>query len=59
MQIYDSAPSGETCLPGNPNTSLLPGREVTWKIGFGAKDPKDLILQIAMHPNQAPLLFKS
>lgn len=41
--IFDSSQQIE--LP--PQTSLLPGRKVTFKVAFGVKNPKDLIVQVA------------
>lgn len=34
-------------LAGPPETALLPGRESSWKVGFGVDDPADLVVQVA------------
>ncbi|MCJ1710365.1 hypothetical protein MT344_04100 [Clavibacter michiganensis subsp. phaseoli] len=33
-------------INNNPQTSLLPGREVTWKIGYGVLDTNDLVMEV-------------
>lgn len=42
-EVFDT----DSGLGGPPETSVLPGREVSWKSGFGVDDPKDLVVQIA------------
>ena len=42
-QVFD----GESGLNGSPTTPVLPGRETTFKIGFGVSDPADLVMQVA------------
>lgn len=42
-QIFDSANG----LNGSPSTAVLPGRETTFKIGFGVADPADLVMEVA------------
>jgi hypothetical protein len=34
-------------LEGAPMTSVLPGREVSWIVGYGVADPADLVVQLA------------
>jgi Protein of unknown function (DUF2510) len=41
-EVFDSG-SG---LQGTPSTTVLPGREVRFQIGYGVADPADLVLQI-------------
>ena len=41
-QVFDSANG----LEGPPSTTVLPGREVTFVIGYAVADPEDLVLQI-------------
>lgn len=41
--VFDS----ENGIGNSPSTKLLDGREVKWIIGFGVKDPKDLVLEIS------------
>lgn len=40
--VYDS----ENGLEGAPSTSVLPGRETTFKVAFGVADPKDLVVEV-------------
>lgn len=40
-QLFDV----EKKMEGAPSTSLLPGREAQFLVGFGAKDPADLVLE--------------
>lgn len=42
-KIYDSANG----LGGAPSTKVLPGRESTFKVGFGVADPNDLVVQLS------------
>ena len=41
--IFDT----EQGVGDSPSTKLLDGREAKWVIGFGVKDPKDLVLEIS------------
>lgn len=41
-QIFDS----ENGLDGPPTTTILDGRESTFPVAFGVKDPKDLVLEV-------------
>lgn len=45
-QVFDS----ENDFNGNPDTKVLNGREVKFKIGYGVKDPKDLVLEVTPEP---------
>jgi hypothetical protein len=38
--VYDA----EISIP--PQTALLPGREVTWKVGYGVLDTNDLVMEV-------------
>lgn len=42
-EIFDSAKGFE----GSPTTKVLNGRETKFKIGFGAADPADMVLELA------------
>lgn len=42
-QIFDS----ENDLEGSPQTKLLPKREAKFDLGFSAKNPKDLVLEVS------------
>jgi hypothetical protein len=46
-EVFDSI-SG---LRGPPVTKVLKGRESEFDAGFGVADPKDLVLEIALHDN--------
>jgi hypothetical protein len=46
-EVFDSI-SG---LRGPPDTKVLKGRESEFDAGFGVSDPKDLVLEIALHDN--------
>lgn len=59
QEIFDSGQPDKYMLSGSPNTSLLPGREVAWSIGFGVDDPDDLILEIAAGPDRGKVIFKT
>jgi hypothetical protein len=41
-EVFDTANG----LNGTPSTTVLPGREVTFPIGYGVADPEDLVLEI-------------
>jgi hypothetical protein len=47
-QAHDVSDSG-TGLRGPPDTKVLMGRESQFEIGFGVPDPKDVVLEIALH----------
>jgi hypothetical protein len=40
-EVYDS----DRNLGGGPTTKLLNGRKVTYTVGFGVEDPKDIVVQ--------------
>lgn len=44
----DSVFDGSAGLDGAPYTTLLPGRETTFKYGFGVMDPKDIVLEVSV-----------
>ncbi|MCT1458490.1 hypothetical protein M3G03_02855 [Aestuariimicrobium sp. p3-SID1156] len=46
-------------LKERPNTKLLKGREVTFQIAFGVKDPKDLVLEVTPDWERKPALYHS
>ena len=52
-QVFDT----EQGLEGAPYTTLLPGREVSFRIGFGASVPDDLVLQLSPGFEYEPVLF--
>jgi hypothetical protein len=33
-------------LEGEPSTTLLAGRTVTWKVGFGVENPNDVVMEV-------------
>lgn len=41
-EVFDS----ENGFNGPPTTKLLPGRTVTFKVGYGVQDPKDIVLEV-------------
>lgn len=41
-EIFDSQRGFE----GSPSTKILPGRQGTFKIGYGVQNPKDLVLEV-------------
>lgn len=41
-QIFDS----EAGVEGGPSTSLLPGKSVSWTIGFQVADPDDIVMDV-------------
>lgn len=41
--VYDDKNGG---LGGTPNTTLLSGRTVSFKVGFGVADPKDIVIEV-------------
>lgn len=40
-KVYDSEALGD-----EPSTSLLPGREAAFKVGYGVGDPADLVMEV-------------
>ena len=52
-QIFDS----ENGLDGGPSTSILPGREVTYKAAFVGTDTKNLVVEIAPDWDHGALTF--
>ena len=46
-EVFDSI----SCLRGPPVTKVSKGRESEFDAGFGVADPKDLMLEIALHDN--------
>ena len=41
-EVYDS----ENGFNGTPSTTVLPGREAEWKVGYAVKDPNSLVMEI-------------
>lgn len=54
-QVFDI----EQEFSGGPQTVLLPGREVEFKIGFGVNDPTDLVLQVMPDFTRDSAIFTS
>ncbi|QNK82583.1 hypothetical protein [Nakamurella sp. PAMC28650] len=52
-QIFD------TGLSAPNQTMLLPGRSLAYKVGFGVKDPKDVVLQVSPGFTYTPTIFTS
>src|SRR6266508_3587385 len=50
VQSYNTEASSvfvsENGLNGAPSTKILPGRETTFKVGFGVQNPKDLVVEV-------------
>jgi hypothetical protein len=47
-------------LKGPPNTRVLKARESEFDVGFGVADPKDLVMELALHDNvERPSLLYS
>lgn len=42
-EVYDS----ENGFKGSPDTAVLPGRESSFKVGFGVPNPKDLVVEVS------------
>ncbi len=53
--VYDSAQG----VTGPPDTKLLPGRTVKFKIAYGVQDPKDLVLEVTPGLDYESVLFTS
>jgi hypothetical protein len=49
-EVFDSG-SG---LKGPPDTKVLKGRDSDFYIGFGVADPKDVVMEIALHGDFVP-----
>jgi hypothetical protein len=47
-QAHDVFDSGSD-LRGPPTTKVLKGRESQFEVGFGVADPKDVVMEIALH----------
>lgn len=54
-QVFDSAQG----LDGTPYTTLLPGREVSFRVGFGASVPDDLVLEVTPGFDYEPVVYTS
>jgi Protein of unknown function (DUF2510) len=54
-EVFDS----ENGLDGPPNTTLLPGREVTFQIGYGVAETGDLVLEFTPGFEYQPAIFVS
>jgi hypothetical protein len=54
-QVFDSAQG----LEGSPYTSLLPGRSVSWDVGFGVEDPNDIVMQLSPTWDHEEVVFAS
>jgi hypothetical protein len=59
-QAHDVFDSGSG-LRGPPTTKLLKGRESQFEVGFGVADPKDVVMEIALHadPLRPSLLYST
>lgn len=53
--VYDS----QAGIEGSPSTTLLPGRDVTFKVAFGVANPDDLILEVSPSFEYESALFTS
>ena len=58
-QEADSIYDIDNNLGGSPHTALLPGRTVTFDVGFGVSDPKDVVLQVTPGFDYTPAMFQS
>ncbi len=54
-QLFDSGGG----LDGTPYQTLLPGRSVAFRIGFGASDPADLVLEVTPGFEYEPVSYTS
>ena len=52
-EVFDT----DAGLDGPPETSVLDGREVTWKVGFGVDDPEDIVMQVEASWDHDPAIF--
>jgi hypothetical protein len=59
-QAHDVFDSGSG-LRGPPTTKVLKGRESQFEVGFGVADPKDVVMEIALHadPLRPSLLYST
>jgi hypothetical protein len=59
-QAHDVFDSGSG-LRGPPTTKVLKGRESQFEVGFGVADPKDVVMEIALHadPKRPSLLYST
>ncbi|MGY1666989.1 hypothetical protein [Geodermatophilus sp. SYSU D00696] len=55
QQVYDSANG----IGGTPSTTLLPGRESTFRLAFGATHPNDLVLEVTPGFDYESAIFTS
>jgi hypothetical protein len=53
--VYDT----EGGIGGSPQTVILPRRETTFKMAFGVKNPKDLVVQVTPSFDYDPAIFTS
>jgi hypothetical protein len=53
--VYDT----EANLGGSPQTMILPRRESTFKMAFGVRNPKDLVVQVTPSFDYDPAIFTS
>jgi hypothetical protein len=55
QQVYDSANG----IGGSPTTTLLPGREIQFRMAFGATNPDDLVLEVTPGFEYGSAIFTS
>lgn len=53
-QVFDSGNG----LKGAPSTKLLKGRQAKWKVAFGVKNPKDLVLEVTPDFEHDSVIFQ-
>jgi hypothetical protein len=53
--VYDS----DKKIEGGPQTKLLKNREAKWDLGFGVKNPKDLVLEVTPGFEYNSVIFTS
>jgi hypothetical protein len=46
-------------LGGSPNTKLLNGRKVSYTVGFGVKDPKDLVAEYSLSWDRDAVMYSN
>jgi hypothetical protein len=54
-QVFDTANG----LDGTPYQTLLPGRSVAFRVGFGASDPADLVMEVTPGFDHEPVVYTS
>ena len=54
-QVFDT----EQGLEGAPYTTLLPGRSIAFRVGFGASVPDDLVLEVTPGFDYEPVVYTS